>query len=478
MNSLEKDEKTIIIGGGLAGLSCGYELSRNGFPNAIYEFNDSVGGLSRTLWFDTKHGRFGFDFGGHRFLTRDKDIEKFFFNIVGSDNIETRQRSSRILLRGKYFDYPIKPFSALLKMPIWLTFKAGFTYWYAFFRYFFARRRRESNFEDWVKHRFGSTLYNLFFRDYTQKTWGISPKNISSNWAAERIKTTNFFSIIKNSIFKPDPESKIAMTLYKQFFYPTNGIQVLSNEMAKFIEETSNRVFTNTKLTKIKVEDNTITEAVFNDNEVVKNFSTLVSSIPIPTLIETFGQNVPNNIIEAASNLKYRDLILVGFMLDKNEATEDSWIYFPEDRHIFVRVSEPSKYGTGMCPKGKTSIITEITCERGDNKWQLSNEILIQQVREQLIELGFFSKNEIIESFCERVTDAYPLFDLGYKENLSIILSFLSQIRNLELIGRTGTFQYINMDMVLLHGINCAQKIIGLAENSSLQISHDKKWVG
>jgi protoporphyrinogen oxidase len=180
MNSLETSKKTIIIGGGLIGLSCGYELSKHGFPSSIYELNDTLGGLARTLWFDTHQGRFGFDFGGHRFLTREKDIEKFFFDVIGSDNIETRQRSSRILLRGKYFDYPIKPFSALLKMPIWLTIKAGFTYWYAFFRYFLAQRGEENNFEDWVKYRFGSTLHNLFFRDHHQKILGISPTKISS----------------------------------------------------------------------------------------------------------------------------------------------------------------------------------------------------------------------------------------------------------------------------------------------------------
>lgn len=478
MNSLVKDKRTVIIGAGLAGLSCGYELSVNGFSVTIYESNESIGGLARTLSFNTSQGEFRFDFGGHRFLTRDKDIEKFFFDVLGSDNIEARQRSSRILLRGKYFDYPIKPFSALIKMPIWLTFKAGFTYWYAFFRYFFARRKGEDNFEDWVKHRFGSTLYNLFFRDYTIKTWGISPKKISSTWAAERIKTTSFFSIIKNSILKPDPESKIAMTLYKQFFYPTHGIQVLSNDMAKFIEEKSNQIFTNNKLLKIVVEDNKITRIAFNDNEVVEGFSTLVSSIPLPTLIDTLGQDVPNNVVEAANNLKYRDLILVGFMLDKGEAIEDSWIYFPEDQHIFVRVSEPSKYGLGMCPQGKTSIIAEITCEKGDKKWQLSNDKLIQLVSDQLIALGGFSKDDIIESFCERITHAYPLFDIGYEKNLSTIFSFLSHINNLELIGRTGTFQYINMDIVLLHGINCARKIIGLTDSSSTEIGHDNKWVG
>jgi protoporphyrinogen oxidase len=475
---LIKDKKTVIIGAGLAGLSCGYELTKLGFPVTIYEANDSIGGLSRTFWYDTAEGKFGSDFGGHRFLTQEKQIEQFFFNVVGNENVEKRQRSSRILLKGKYFDYPIKPFSALLKMPIWVTIKAGFTYWYAFFRYWFARRKSEDNFEDWVKHRFGSTLYYLFFRDYTQKTWGIHPRRISSVWAAERIKATNFFAIIKNSLFRPDPESKIAMTLYKQFYYPKNGIQMLSDNMAKFIRNNNQKIFTNARLLKIEINNGVINKLEFETGDIIDNFNTLVSSIPLPTLIDAMGEIVPKNIQKAAKNLQYRDLVLIGFMLDKPEAIKDSWIYFPEDRHYFVRISEPSKYGSGMCPKGKTSIVTEITCSMGDSKWEMSNDELIKQVRDQLIDLGFFSEKEIIDSFVERITHAYPLFDMDFEKNLSMVLSFLFQIQNLELIGRTGTFQYLNMDMVLLHGLNCARKIAGLTEKSTITISHDSQWVG
>jgi protoporphyrinogen oxidase len=363
-------------------------------------------------------------------------------------------------------------------MPIWITFKAGFTYWYAFFRYFFARRKGEDNFEDWVRNRFGGTLYNLFFHDYTKKTWGLDPKNISSVWASERIKTSNLFSMIKNSLIKPDPESKIAMTLYKQFFYPSRGIQVLSNSMAKSIKENNNQIHLEKTLTSIKVEQDKIIQLTFNEEEKVTDFDTVVSSIPIPTLITALGEHPPKEIQNAASRLKYRDLILIGFMLDKEEATSDSWIYFPEDQHIFVRVSEPSKYGGKMCPPRKTSIIAEITCNESDNKWKLSDQKLIQLVQEQLLDLSFLSQNEIIDSFCLRITHAYPIFDIDYKKNIKLILTYLSQFSNLELIGRTGTFQYLNMDLVLLHGLNCGKKIVGTSEDSSTQISHAQKWVG
>jgi protoporphyrinogen oxidase len=123
--------------------------------------------------------------------------------------------------------------------------------------------------------------------------------------------------------------------------------------MAKFIENKGNNIVKNSKLTKITLENDMITQIVFNNKIIVEKIDTLVSSIPLPSLIESFENLVPKNVQEAANNLKYRDLIVVGFMLDKEKATDDSWIYFPEDKHIFVRVSEPSKYGSEMCPPGK-----------------------------------------------------------------------------------------------------------------------------
>ncbi|UCE14733.1 MAG: hypothetical protein JSV04_06010, partial [Candidatus Heimdallarchaeota archaeon] len=163
---------------------------------------------------------------------------------------------------------------------------------------------------------------------------------------------------------------------------------------------------------------------------------------------------------------------------DKPAAIQDSWIYFPEDQHLFVRISEPSKYGKGMCPEGKTSLAAEIPCTKDDEKWKMTNEVLSNQVKGQLMDLGFFTEDEIIENFVERTRFAYPILDIYFQENLTVIFSFLSRIKNLELIGRTGTFQYLNMDMVLLHGLNCARKIAGLTDKSARELGHDDQWVG
>lgn len=469
---------TIILGAGLAGLACGYELTKLNHPIIIYEKEDQIGGLSRTIWIKTTNGDFGFDFGGHRFLTREKEIEEFFFEIIGKDNIEKRDRSSRIHLKGKYYDYPIKPFSALIQMPFLTTIKAGITYWYAFFRYFFARRKPVDNFEDWVKFRFGSILYNLFFRDYTQKAWGISPRTISSTWAAERIKATSFLSIIKNSLLPPSPESKIALTLYKQFYYPSHGIQILSDRMAEKITANGHNIICNSELTHISVNDKRINSIEFSNGDKIKKFDNIVSSIPLPNLISAMGDVVPNEVKTAGEKLIYRDLILVGIMLNKSETLQDSWLYFPEDQFLFVRISEPSKYGNKMCPLNKTAIAAEITCNQGDKIWIMSDEDIINKVKNQLIQLEFFNEQEVIGSFVKRVSHAYPIFDLNFQENLTTVLTFLSQFENLELIGRTGTFQYLNMDLTLLHGRKCAFKLAGLSKESVIDISHEHKWVG
>ena len=100
--------ETIILGGGLAGLSAGWALTQAGRGVQVLESGDTVGGLARTV----KRDGFRFDLGGHRFLTTDARVERLVRELLGPELV-TVPRASRIYLRDKWIEYPLKPRSAL-----------------------------------------------------------------------------------------------------------------------------------------------------------------------------------------------------------------------------------------------------------------------------------------------------------------------------------------------------------------------------
>src|SRR5436190_5569768 len=210
--------KVAIIGAGPAGLTAGYLLSKEAVDATVLEADPVyVGGISRT----TTYKGFHFDIGGHRFFSKSKAVEDLWTEILPNDML-VRPRSSRIFYDGKFFSYPLKPFEALLKLGIVRSALCVLSWLKA--RLFPVRGPR--NFEDWVSNQFGKRLFNTFFKSYTEKVWGISCKEISADWAAQRIKGLSLSSAIKNALFKPKKTSsrdEVIKTLIDTFRYPKFG---------------------------------------------------------------------------------------------------------------------------------------------------------------------------------------------------------------------------------------------------------------
>ena len=208
-----------IIGAGPAGLTAAYLLSKNEVDVTVLEADPVyVGGISRTATYKGFH----FDIGGHRFFSKSKAVEDFWKEILPNDMLE-RPRSSRIFYGGKFFAYPLKPFEALIKLGV---FKSTLCVLSCMKARLVSRCRTRTNFEDWVSNQFGKRLFNTFFKSYTEKVWGMSCKEISADWAAQRIKGLSFGSAIKNALFpqrQPKDKSKVIKTLINSFRYPRKG---------------------------------------------------------------------------------------------------------------------------------------------------------------------------------------------------------------------------------------------------------------
>lgn len=454
----EKDT-TIILGGGLAGLSAGYRLVEESKPVAVFESETGVGGLSRTI----HHGGFSFDLGGHRFHAKNEPVKQFVQNILNGHYL-TVNRKSKIYLRNKLFDYPLKPSNALLGLGITTTVKAIYDYCKENIKSLFIPPHHVS-LEDWVVSNFGRTLFNIYFKEYSEKVWGIECGRISKDWVSRRIEGLSLAVAIKNAFFKFS--GRKVKSLVDKFIYPPSGIGQISENLRSEIDK-ENSVLTNTKVERLNYSEYTINDIT------VKNCGKLysvqgkefISSIPLTSLLQILNPAPPEEIIAAASKLKYRDLVVVVVMLDKERVTDLTWMYLPEKDVPMGRIHEPKNWSPYLAPEGKTHIVAEYFCSQGDQVWDSSDAELTTLTLNQLEKLGLIHSKEAIDSCVVKVPHAYPILEVGYTEHYSKILRYLDNFRNLHIIGRTGLFKYYDMDRAIESGIESAENLLRKKTNN------------
>jgi protoporphyrinogen oxidase len=450
----QPDEDVFVLGGGLAGLAAGYSLTKANISTTVIEAGPVVGGLSRT----ERVGEFLYDLGGHRFHTKDKDVDNFIRMLMGDELIEV-SRSSKIFLKDRFFDYPLKPLNAIGGL-------GAFTVARIMADYAFERARsvlgngRCVSLEDWVVKKFGRTMFNIYFKQYSEKVWGIDCKRISEKWVAKRIRGLSLWSALKNAFFKFS--GKDIPTLVDSFVYPRLGIGRISDRLREEIE-TTNSVLTSSPVIKVKRSGKRITSLMVGgpSGETDVQPGAVISTIPVNTLVKMMDPAPPDDVLEAASNLRFRDLLLVTVMVDRENVTDQTWIYIPEKKIPFGRLHEPKNWSPDMAPAGKTHLVVEYFCFRGDDVWDTSDEEISRQTIEGLEDLGFIESGQVIGTEVLRVPRAYPLFEVGFEDNVQRLFDWLDDFENLHMAGRSGMFEYYNMDHAIISGFEVADEIIG-----------------
>jgi len=448
-----KNTSIAVLGAGLASLSLGYQLCKKGTQILLIEKNKFVGGLAKSI---EKDG-FIFDLGGHRFHAKNETILKEIKDLLGEDLLIC-ERKSKILLNGKFIDYPLQPLSAIFSFGIWKSVNFLTSYLYSAFRAN-SKNLPEESFESWIIKRFGYALYKIYFKPYTEKVWGISPKQISKDWATERIDLINLGDAFKKILFKSKNPPK---TYLRQFYYPKKGIGMITNRMAKAIMGKGNQILTNWKVSEIRHKSSRIESVLIrNAQECIEIKSDqFVSTIPITELVSMLRPVVPTFISKTVSNLQYKATICVFLIINKKKITDDTWLYFPEKNIIFSRINEPKNWSKECVPnKYKSSLCCQIFCNQNDETWKAEDKKIVSKCVFALSTIGFLNEDEIEDYFVERVPYAYPIYKIGYSSHLKIINDFLSQFKNLHLLGRTGTFSYLNMDRTIEMGFKKAQEL-------------------
>ena len=443
----------LVIGAGPAGLAAAYELAHRGVVPLVVERSGRVGGLART----EDYKGFRFDIGGHRFYTQDAEIQALWESMLGADFLHVR-RLSRIYYRGKYYDYPLSPLNALRNLgPV-----EGALILASWVRARLRPRQADTNFEEWVSRRFGERLYRTFFKTYTEKVWGIPCTTLRAEWAAQRIQNLSLGKALSDA-FRGSTDVK---SLIRSFRYPRLGPGMMWERFRRSIETLGGTVLLNTTVTKLHRSGSDVCEA-----EVVGRKGTwtlpvrhVISSAPLTGLIAALGAD--GRVLEAASHLSYRALVLVGLIVREQDLFPDNWIYVHDPGLKVGRIQNTRNWSPDMSPDARTGLGMEYFCDVGDDIWNQPDKQLISFAARELSQLGLADVSKVDDGVVFRQRHAYPVYDLKYADALADIRSFLGTVENLQTIGRNGMHRYDNQDHAMRTGLEAARNFLG--ENHDL----------
>lgn len=455
----EQEETILILGGGLAGVTAAYELSRRGASVTLVEREDEVGGLAKSLTHSCEHGEFSYDIGPHRFHSTDQRVHDTTLSVLG-ENVVERERLSRIFLYDKFFHYPLKLGSALTKLPKLVMIRALWDYMVQSIKNIFVRGKDE-NFESWVVRRFGRKLFDIFFGVYTEKTWGVPCTQISSDWAAQRISQTSLLNTVKTALFRPKGDVR---SLISTFHYPAHGgIGEISRGFRDAAVKSGASIQVKTEVQEIIVEEGVcrgvrVKDAKGDEREI--RADRVLNTIPLTKLVQLSKSSASPEILDHVSKMRHRSMVFVYLILDREQLTPDHWLYIPEATLTFHRLSEYKNFSENCAPKDKTLVCAEITCDFGDDVWNDSDENLRQITVNDLAKIGLVQPEEVLETFTHREIFAYPLYTLGYREHLDAVLEWIDGVQNLDSTGRQGLFKYNNMDHSIAMGLTAADALL------------------
>lgn len=501
-----KQKVAVIIGAGPAGLTAAYELlEKTDIKPVIFETTKDVGGISKTVTY--KGNRM--DIGGHRFYSKSRKVVDWWLNILplqgkpSSDDILLkrevmgsatpdgpdpeltdkvmllRRRLSRMFFLHTFFDYPLSikwKNVKVLGMRRMVKMAAS----YARVKLF--PIRKENSLEDFLINRFGRELYFLFFKDYTEKVWGVPCSRINPEWGAQRIKgltvTKTIRHALKTALSKDRSleQKDVETSLIEQFLYPKLGAGQLWEEVAERVCHRGGEIQTERRVVGLSVSKGVVTAVTVEDRttHTLARYECdyVFSTMPVKELIGALSPPPPSRVRQVADGLVYRDFLTVGVLLNKVKMTADersslasggipdNWIYIQERDMKLGRIQIFNNWSPYMVKDPETIWIgLEYFCNENDGLWSLADDVLSRFAIDELIQIGMVDKESVLDTTIVRMKKAYPAY-FGSYDDFHIIRGFTDAIENLFLVGRNGMHRYNNMDHSMLTAMSAVDNIL------------------
>ncbi len=464
-------DRTVIIGAGPAGLTAAYELAKAGRPPLVLESDPHyVGGIARTV----RYKRFRFDIGGHRFFSKNPEIEALWREVLPDDFLEV-PRLSRIYYRGRFFDYPLRPLNALRNLGPLRSLLCVLSY---------ARRRLfpirpEVSFRDWVANRFGDRLFRTFFESYTEKVWGMKCGEISADWAAQRIRGLSLTRALLSAFGRTGGAA--VKTLIDRFRYPRLGPGQMWEEMHRRVIELGATVLLDRRVVRLD-----------RDAQGVRGIRTvdsrggihdtrcghLISSMPLRDLVLSLSPPAPPPVRAAAERLRYRDFVTVALIARRAAAFPDNWIYIHDPQVRVGRVQNFRNWSPEMTPDPERQVLgLEYFCFEGDGLWTMADADLLALGEREMVQIGLLGPGEVEDGTVVRMPKAYPVYDGGYREAVASIRGWLADaLPNVAPAGRNGMHKYNNQDHSMMAALLAARNRLGTDARDPWKVNTDAEY--